>query len=240
MGRLQVLVGQAKVWARGQRTALPQQGSHYRFVRLHLEKARPWMDYEAEVLHPKRSVEAFISRATSGSSNEQINTINGDPVFVRGLSDLSDELLVSAAQAGDASAFVELKERHVNKLLWRIYRITRNWQDAEDVLQESFLKAFVHLPGFEGRSSFSSWITRIAINSALMLLRKRRVVEISIDAFASDGETWSGWKLQISGRLLRRLMHSGRWNSIFDLRFAGCGPLFGKVVHLRQVRGLSH
>ena len=49
--------------------------------------------------------------------------------------------LVSAAQAGDASAFVELKDRHANKLLSRIYRITRNWQDAEDVLQESFLKS---------------------------------------------------------------------------------------------------
>src|SRR5580692_4570822 len=96
------------------------------------------------------------------------NPINSDPAFERGLRDLSDELLVSAAQAGDASAFVELKDRHANKLLPRIYRITKNWHDAEDVLQESFLKAYLHLPGFEGRSSFSSWITRIGINCALM------------------------------------------------------------------------
>jgi RNA polymerase sigma factor (sigma-70 family) len=125
----------------------------------------------------------------------KFDTVNGDLLSERDPSELSDELLVSAAQAGDASAFVELKHRHANKLLPRIYRITKNWHDAEDVLQESFLKAYLHLPTFEGRSSFSSWITRIGINCALMLLRKRRVVEISIDALATDGETWSGWEI---------------------------------------------
>src|SRR5271163_3930357 len=123
------------------------------------------------------------------------NTINSEPALARGLNDLSDELLVSAAQAGDAFAFVELMDRHANKLLLRIYRIIRNWQDAEDILQESLMKAFVHLAAFEGRSSFSSWITRIAINSALMLLRKRRTVEISIDAPRVQGDTWSGYEI---------------------------------------------
>jgi RNA polymerase sigma factor (sigma-70 family) len=164
----------------------------------------------------------------------RLNTINGDPVFERGVSDLSDELLVSAAQAGDASAFVELKDRHANKLLSHIYRITRNWQDAEDVLQESFLKAFVHLPGFEGRSSFLSWITRIAINSALMLLRKRRVVEISIDAFASDGETWSGWEIADTRTTpeeayAQREVEQHLRSAIRRLR-----PALRKVVHLRR------
>jgi RNA polymerase sigma factor (sigma-70 family) len=164
----------------------------------------------------------------------RLNTINGDPVFERGLSDLSDELLVSAAQAGDASAFVELKDRHANKLLSRIYRITRNWQDAEDVLQESFLKAFVHLPGFEGRSSFLSWITRIAINSALMLLRKRRVVEISIDAFASDGEAWSGWEIvdirtTPEEAYAQREVEQHLRSAIRRLR-----PALRNVVHLRR------
>jgi RNA polymerase sigma factor (sigma-70 family) len=164
----------------------------------------------------------------------RINTVNGDPDFECGPSDLSDELLVSAAQAGDASAFVELKDRHANKLLSRIYRITRNWQDAEDVLQESFLKAFVHLPGFEGRSSFSSWITRIAINSALMLLRKRRVVEVSIDAFASDGGTWSGWEIAdirttSEEAYAQREVEQHLRSAIRRLR-----PALRKVVHLRR------
>jgi len=107
---------------------------------------------------------------------------------------LNDELLVVRAKAGDTSAFVELKERHSTKVLRTLYRITRNWEDAEDALQESLLKAFRHLNGFESRSSFSSWLTRIAINSALMTLRKRKACkEISIDSSDDDSE--------ISGRL---------------------------------------
>ena len=80
----------------------------------------------------------------------RLNAINSSSTFGYGLNGLSDESLVSAAQTGDSLAFVELKNRHANKLLHRIYRITKNWQDAEDVLQESFLKALLHLPTFEG------------------------------------------------------------------------------------------
>jgi RNA polymerase sigma-70 factor (ECF subfamily) len=88
--------------------------------------------------------------------------------------EVTDEVLVSAARCGDSQAFVELSKRHSRRLLLKTYRITNNWQDAEDVLQDSFMKAFTHLHTFESRSSFSTWLTRIAINSALMLLRKRR------------------------------------------------------------------
>ena len=148
-------------------------------------------------------------------------------------------MLVSAAQAGDASAFVELKDRHANKLLSRIYRITRNWQDAEDVLQESLMKAFVHLPTFEGRSSFSSWITRIAINSALMLLRKRRAVEISIDAPGVEGETWSGWEIADIRRTPEEAY--AQWEAEQHLRYAirRLRPPLRKVVHLRRTEDYS-
>lgn len=101
---------------------------------------------------------------------------------------LIDELLVVRAKAGDTSAFVELRERHSIKVLRTLYRITRNWEDAEDALQESLLKAFKHLNGFENKCSFSSWLTRIAINSALMTLRRRRACkEISFDSTDDDG-----------------------------------------------------
>jgi RNA polymerase sigma-70 factor (ECF subfamily) len=107
---------------------------------------------------------------------------------------MSDALLVSAAKSGDAIAFVELSARHSEMILRRTYRIVKNWQDAEDVLQESFMKAFVHLNGFQERSSFSSWLTRIAINSSLMLLRKRRGhLEISTDAMCDEFGDWNRW-----------------------------------------------
>ena len=111
------------------------------------------------------------------------------------LSTSDDGLLVSAAKAGDRSAFVELYQRHSRKVLPRIYRITKNWEDAEDAFQDAVLRAFVHMKGFEGRSHFASWLTRIAINSALMVLRKRRrEAEIFIEQICVDSGTLRAWE----------------------------------------------
>jgi RNA polymerase sigma-70 factor (ECF subfamily) len=100
-----------------------------------------------------------------------------------------DEALVAAAQAGEQSAYVELCKRHSKRLLRTVQRITHNIDDAEDAVQDSLMKAFVHLRSFDGRSAFSTWLTRIAINSALMLMRKRlRTLECSLDSF-DDSET---------------------------------------------------
>src|SRR3984893_6070421 len=85
-----------------------------------------------------------------------------------------DALLVAAAKATDPRAFELLVERHERKLFLMARRITRNREDAEDVVQQSFQKAFIHLKTFAGDSLFSTWLTRIAINEALMLLRRRR------------------------------------------------------------------
>lgn len=85
-----------------------------------------------------------------------------------------DEVLVEAARAGSLDAFSELFGHYSNRLYRRAYRITRNREDAEDVVQEAFLRAYSNLHQFEGRSMFSSWLMRIAINTALMTLRRRR------------------------------------------------------------------
>ena len=82
--------------------------------------------------------------------------------------------LVAAAKGGSNAAFEELQSRYSRRLYRRIQFITRNHEDAEDALQETFLHAYLALDSFEGRSQFASWITRIAINSALMVLRRRR------------------------------------------------------------------
>jgi RNA polymerase sigma-70 factor (ECF subfamily) len=100
---------------------------------------------------------------------------------------MSDALFSLGCEIWGRVAFVELSTRHSDMILRRTYRIVKNWQDAEDVLQDSFMKAFVHLKDFQERSSFSSWLTRIAINSALMLLRKKRGhIEISTDAIDDE------------------------------------------------------
>jgi RNA polymerase sigma-70 factor, ECF subfamily len=85
-----------------------------------------------------------------------------------------DEELLHAAKAGSHTAFAELQKMYSHRLYKHILSITRNHEDAEDALQDTLIRAYRALPSFEGRSSLSTWLTRIAINSALMIMRKRR------------------------------------------------------------------
>ena len=108
---------------------------------------------------------------------------------------MDEEMLIEAAQAGEEWAFVELCTRNSKRVFNTIYGVTKNREDAEDALQDSMMRAFLHLKQFDGRSSFATWFTRIGINSALMILRKRRIrLETSMDATA-EGETWQTWQI---------------------------------------------
>lgn len=153
---------------------------------------------------------------------------------------LSDELLVVRAKAGDTSAFVELRERHSIKVLRTVYRITRNWEDVEDALQESLLKAFKHLNGFENKCSFSSWLTRIAINSALMTLRRRRACrEISIDSTDDDGTIFGRLEPQdLSEDPERRYARCER-EELLKRAILRLRPGLRDVVELRQAEECS-
>src|ERR1700740_1317522 len=94
----------------------------------------------------------------------------------------ADQTLVVAARNGDEQAFENLFNRHRQKIFRVVLRYAHVHEDAEDIVQESFQKAFVYLHKFEGKSSFSTWLTRIAINESLMLLRHGRARrEVSID-----------------------------------------------------------
>jgi len=112
-----------------------------------------------------------------------------DQISVRFPPATSDERLVAVAKLGDRSAFAELWRRHSRTAYTKVYQITKNRADTEDVIQEAWIKAFIHLNSFDGRAKFSTWLTRIAINSAFMALRKRRSrPEASLES--TDGETW--------------------------------------------------
>ena len=97
-----------------------------------------------------------------------------DTSAVSDLRGWSEQQLIAAAKTGRRAPFGELRERHRKRVSHVTRRIMRNREDAEDATQECFLNAFVHLKDFEGRSQFASWLTRIAINAALMKLRKNR------------------------------------------------------------------
>src|SRR5260370_34931896 len=106
--------------------------------------------------------------------------------------------VVGAARAGDIAAFEELVNRYERKIFRLAMNITGNREDAEDVMQEAFLKSYSHLKGFQGDSRFYTWLVRIAVNEALMKLRKRRPNQISLDepkgpdenAFPQEAEDW--------------------------------------------------
>jgi len=106
---------------------------------------------------------------------------------------MCEQALVAAAKQGQAEAFGALCEPHARKLIQSAHRITRNREDAEDAFQDALLSAFIHINNFDGRSSFSTWLTRIAINSALMTLRKKRrsrEIPIGSGELGANGVRW--------------------------------------------------
>lgn len=108
--------------------------------------------------------------------------------------------LVSAAQAGSSTAFGELRNLYSRRVYRKLLTITKNREDAEDALQDAFLRAYLALHTFEGRSSFYSWLTRIAINSALIILRKRRArPEVSFDNPSEVQDENSGFEFRDAG-----------------------------------------
>jgi RNA polymerase sigma-70 factor (ECF subfamily) len=113
-------------------------------------------------------------------------------IFERSLaqhSHVSDEQLLSRARSGDQMAFGELCLRYTGMLKQRIFRIVRNREDAEDVLQETLLSAYRHLDTFRGTCRVSTWMTTIGINTSLMMLRKRRSMPETIsEQVSGDGQ----------------------------------------------------
>src|SRR6266581_1115163 len=103
-----------------------------------------------------------------------------------------DQPLVARAQAGDMEAFEALVERHGRRVYRMILGITGNTSDSEDGVQNTFLKAYQHVGEFQGQSKFSSWLTRIAMNEGLEILRRRRSKgNQSLDEWdAEDEETF--------------------------------------------------
>jgi RNA polymerase sigma-70 factor (ECF subfamily) len=88
---------------------------------------------------------------------------------------------LAALQAGDRAEFAQFVEAYSGQVYRLAIKMLHNPQDAEDILQETFIKAYKALPKFEGRSSLSTWLYRIATNEALMFLRKKRPVQVSVD-----------------------------------------------------------
>ncbi len=126
------------------------------------------------------------------------------------------------ARAGGKAAFAELFARHRKTLFGVVQRITRNIEDTEDVIQDCSIKALVNLEAFEGDAAFSTWLVRIGINTALMMLRKRRrVIDVSIDD-PLNIDFYGSWQIAEPSKnpemqLLDRELHSRVYDSLSRL-----------------------
>ena len=148
--------------------------------------------------------------------------------------------LVSRAQAGEDEAFADLVSRYQSKIYRLAKNITQNNEDAEDVLQEAFLKAYSHLAGFQRNSRFYTWIVRIAVNEALMKLRKRRSDRtVPLDEPVDTGEEAVAREIAVwEDNPEQRYSHE-EMQQIVDDAVDELKPDFRTVFVLRDIEELS-
>jgi RNA polymerase sigma-70 factor (ECF subfamily) len=151
-----------------------------------------------------------------------------------------DVALVERAKAGDDAAFEQLISQY-DRQIFRIARhITQNKEDAEDIVQDSFLKAYQKLDQFQGNSKFYTWLVRIAVNESLMRLRKRRnskTVSMDEDVQTEDGampRDFADWSPNPEQQY-----RQGELGDILRKTIAGLSPGFRSVFTLRDVENLS-
>jgi RNA polymerase sigma-70 factor (ECF subfamily) len=155
--------------------------------------------------------------------------------------DANDELpLVERARTGDAAAFSELVQRYERKIYRLAKHITQNDEDAEDVLQESFLKAYTHLDSFHGDSKFYTWLVRIAVNEALMKLRKRKSDRtVSLDEPQDTGEDLVQREIAVWEDDPEKKYSREELAEILDTAVQSLKPSFRTVFVLRDIEELS-
>ncbi|MEJ5369241.1 MAG: RNA polymerase sigma factor [Bryobacteraceae bacterium] len=148
--------------------------------------------------------------------------------------------LVERAQAGDMEAFAELVRRYERRIYRMARQITQNDEDAEDVLQESFLKAFQHLDSFQGQSKFYTWVTRIAVNESLMKLRKRKSDRtVSLDENIETDEEPIVREIAVWDDTPETKYSQEELRQILDKAISSLKPIFRTVFILRDVEELS-
>jgi len=148
--------------------------------------------------------------------------------------------LVAQARQGDTGAFNELIERYQRNIFRLAQNITQNREDAEDVLQETFLKAYTHLPEFEGHSKFYTWIVRIAVNEALMKLRKRKWDKtVWLDEPVNVGEETVAREIAVWDDNPEQRYSKEELADILDKAVNGLAPPYRTVFALRDIEGLS-
>jgi RNA polymerase sigma-70 factor, ECF subfamily len=147
--------------------------------------------------------------------------------------------LVAAAKAGDLASFEELVNRYEGRIFRLTMNITQNREDAQDAAQDAFLKSFKNLNRFQGDSRFYTWLVRIAVNEALMRLRKRRPNVVSLDAPVETDEDLIPHQIQDWDPTPEQRYERTEMNSILNDAIAQLDPIFRTVFMLRDVEQVS-
>jgi RNA polymerase sigma-70 factor (ECF subfamily) len=155
-------------------------------------------------------------------------------------SGFDESALVARAQAGDTNAFSELVEHYDRRVFRMAKQITQNDDDAEDVLQETFLKAYTHLGDFHGNSKFYTWLVRIAVNEALMKLRKRRSDRtVPLDEPIDTGEDEVVREIAVWDQSPEDSYSREELGQVLDQAIQGLKPAYRTVFILRDIEELS-
>jgi RNA polymerase sigma-70 factor, ECF subfamily len=171
-------------------------------------------------------------------SSPKTNPLESQPLPSQVVKD-DEPQLVLAARAGNIEAFETLVERYERKIFRLTQNITQNREDAEDAMQESFLKAFEHLKEFQGNSRFYTWLVRIAVNQALMKLRKRRPNEVSLDQDLDTGEDTIPREVEDWGPSPEDRYEQRELSAILSEVISELTPPFRIVFQLRDIEELS-
>ena len=158
---------------------------------------------------------------------------------VLGQSASHDAYLVSQAKSGCSVSFGELYERHRSKVQRTALRILRNEQDAEDATQKAFQRAFTNLHRFREDSTFLTWITRIAINEALMMLRHDRKIVILPENTGNEGEQVPAVEMADERPTPEQTLAENELRAAVNYSVSRLRPSLQTVVHLRELQGCS-
>jgi len=153
---------------------------------------------------------------------------------------VDESVLVTQAREGDLQAFTNLVQRYDGKIFRLAMHVTQNREDAEDVLQETFMKAYEHLDQFKGDSKFYTWIVRIAVNQALMKLRRRRTDKtVSMDETIDTGEDTVVREIAAWDENPEQRFSRDEIGKIMDGAIDSLEPIYRSVFVLRDVEDLS-